>query len=156
MILTWERDKGILRAGPWFMMCTCIVRNELNGRRSPAERPVKTENKDGSPGVPYFPRPFPLGEWTVLAAIPKDDPYLAPFFLSTDAHQLVEEWTAEGTHYGTKTNRIVEDWGYGLHCSTSISTLGCGRITMRKDLLDLVEAFNTAEKGGERMTLSVI
>lgn len=156
MRLVWERDKGILHHDNYVMVVSCIVRNELNGRRGRKDPVVRTENADGSDGVPYFPRPFPPGLWRVTGVLPKDDPYLAPYFISTDAHQLVERWTEVAGHYGESTGEIVEDYGYGLHCSTSISTLGCGRITMRSDLLILRSAIMEALVDKESVELEVV
>jgi hypothetical protein len=137
------------------MQCTCIIRNELNRRRQITEAPVYTENKDGSKGVPYMPRMFPFGVWNIVAVLPKTDPYEAPLFISTDAFQRVDEWTEGQGHYGEKTGTQVEDYGYGLHNSTSLTTLGCGRITKNSDLMALVGVIKEAQARNEPVTLVV-
>jgi hypothetical protein len=119
---------------------TCDVRNELNGRRLLTEKPVYSEQSNGNAGVPYMPRKFPKGVWRILAVLPKTDPYEAPEFISTDAWQEVDEWTIEDSHYGAKTGKKVKDYGYGLHFSTSPTTLGCGKIMRmsERDALSVV------------------
>jgi hypothetical protein len=156
MNLIWHRDLGNLEWEPRLIQCSCVVRNELDGTRRYDEPPVFTENADGSKGVPYMPRKFPLGIWSIVAVLPKDDPYEAPYFISTDATQKVDEWTVEHGHYGVKVGRIVSDYGYGLHHSTSRTTLGCGRIIKTDELLMLIEALEKALAKGEIPKLTVI
>ena len=104
---------------------SCLVRNELNGERGMSEV-VYTENEDGSQGVPYMPRVFPVGTWAVKKANQEfNKPSLGPWFFATDAHQLVDEWEIAKQDDGTwlyvkPTGRQVMDWGYGIHCSYKI------------------------------------
>ena len=161
MEIKWLRDEGNLFFNDHNVDCVCHVRTELNGERLLSSQPVCTENEDGTPGVPYMPRPFPLGKWKVLAVIPKTNPYLAPEFISTDAHQLVDEWTVSlnlkgDVHYVQKSGRQVEDYGYGLHNSTSKTTLGCGRIIDSNARADFTKAIRDAWQNGETVTLEVV
>ena len=155
MTIYWKRKSAALTFGDKTIEVTCNVRNELNGRRRFEEKPVRSENLDGTLGVPYMPRWFPVGKWEVVAIIPKTDPYEAPEFISTDAHQTVHEWTELDDHYGSDTGDEIEDYGYGLHNSTSGTTLGCGRITRSEDRASLVKAIQDAWAIGETVTLVV-
>jgi len=160
MEITWLRDEGKLFFNDHNVDCVCHVRTELNGERLLSSQPVCTENEDGTPGVPYMPRPFPLGKWKVLAVIPETNPYLAPEFISTDAHQLVDEWMTRigrdgNVMYNQKSGVLVDDFGYGLHNSTSQTTLGCGRIASSLDRSALTLAIKKALAAGEAVTLEV-
>jgi hypothetical protein len=155
MQITWARDASILRFGDKTIRVVCAVRNELNGERALGSTPVYSELEDGGTGEPYMPRPFPLGTWNIEAIIPKDNPYEAPEFISTDAHQTVDEWSLKDDHYGEKIGTI-EDYGYGLHNSTSSTTLGCGHIIEVQDREDLVAAIQAAWKDGDTVTLEVV
>jgi len=156
MKLTWARDASTLQYGDKSIRVVCDVRNELNGERLLSEAPVKTEQADGSDGVPYMPRPFPLGEWKVTGILPKTNPYEAPEFISTDSWQFVDEWTEANGHYGAKSGNQVQDFGYGLHNSTSSTTLGCGRIIETQDRADLADAIRSAMDAGETVILEVV
>jgi hypothetical protein len=132
------------------------VRNELNKLRGAGEV-VKTEPEEH----PYYPREFPTGIWTVGAPLPREVPYLSPFFIPTDAWQMVDTWeTAKDsrgvTTYSRKTGKQYRDSGYGLHYSTSGTTLGCIRIGDRADLLWLVAEIERALKAKEKVTLEVV
>jgi hypothetical protein len=140
MVITWKRDEGNATYNGVIVPIVCDVRNEINGRRKLTEPVVYTENEDCTQGMPYMPRLFPKGVWKILAIIPKDDPYEAPFFISTNAHQSVVPWTSDNGHYGRAMADSVEDYGYGLHNSTSETTLGCGRILNYYDLIELINA----------------
>lgn len=155
MIINWQRDSGIMTYRDMFVTCLCSVRNELNKQRALTEACVFTETKNGSKGVAYMPRPFPKGSWTVLTILPKTDPYMAPWFIATDAHQLVDEWTMLNGHYEYNTGFQVEDYGYGLHNSTSSNTLGCGKIVGLASLLDLIKAIRTCHNDNEKVKLVV-
>ena len=160
MTITWKRKSASLTFNGQTIEVICDVRNELNGRRLLSSKPVYSENEDGGDGVPYMPRWFPLGLWEVVSIIDKDDPYMAPEFIATDAHQLIDEWVvgmslSGEAHYIKKSGRKVEDYGYGLHNSTSGTTLGCGRITRSEDRESLVKAIRDAWAAGETVTLVV-
>jgi hypothetical protein len=103
-----------------------------------------------------MPRPFPKGMWIITGILPKDDPYEAPEFISTNAHQPVEEWEEIDGHYGEKTGKVIEDYGYGFHNSTSRTTLGCGRILTVRSRQDFVKEIQAAWKIGEEVFLEVV
>ena len=107
----------------------CFVRNELNGLRQMNEV-VYSENADGSQGVPYMPRPFPVGTWQLFYPHSETDALTAPYFFPTDAWQIVDEWDVAHDINGKlcyvgKTGRQVKDYGYGLHCSSAHESDGC-------------------------------
>jgi len=156
MKLSWARDAGILQYGDNSIKVICAVRNELNGERLLSEPPVYSELEDGGTGEPYMPRPFPKGIWNVLAIIPKENPYEAPEFISTDAHQTVKEWSLDSGHYGAETEDAIEDYGYGFHNSTSSTTLGCGHILSSDDRAALTAAIKEALANGESVILEVV
>ena len=147
-------DRASLAAFGRIIPCACKVRNELipGGRQDV----VHSENADGSTGVPYMPRPFPSGLWTIGKPAPIDPAkdvhlYEWPFFIPTDAHQLVDEWgvTLEDTwHYVQPTGQKVMDWGYGIHFSSSPTTLGCLKILIETDLRWLVDQINGIQAQG--------
>jgi hypothetical protein len=133
MKCVWYRDQGTLNFDGHTIEVTSKVRNELNGKRALGEKPVYTEPPDDGTPVPYMPRPFPIGTWKIVAIIPKVDPYMAPVFISTDAWQMVEQWTEVDGRYGHNTHTPVKDAGYGFHNSVSPTTLGCGKIARIED-----------------------
>lgn len=143
MRIIWKRDDGLAEYNGKIIPITCDVRNELNGRRLLSEKPCYNLEADGKKGPPVMPRPFPKGIWIVVGVFPRKDPYLAPQFISTDAKDLVDEWTEVDGHYGEKTGRQVWSYGYGLHNSRSATTLGCGRIG---GTLDGETEFSTKER----------
>jgi hypothetical protein len=121
--------------------CSCDVRNEINGRRH-ADQVVYT-----IPGKqPYQPRQFPKGIWKIGRPESRTDKYLAPFFIPTDAWREVTVYDVERIdnidRYKNPTLRKEIDRAYGLHYSTSQTTLGCIKIEKESDLLWLVEQIN--------------
>lgn len=104
--------------------------------------------------VPYMPMGFPTGTWKVGNPIVKSNPYLAPYFIPTDAWQMVTEWTLEPDgSYGQPTARKVRDEGYGIHFSTSNTTLGCLKVVNKMDLLMLAKLISECK---EEVTLEVV
>jgi hypothetical protein len=92
--------------------------------------------------VPYKPQGFPVsppGGWKVLEVKPETKQDLAPFFVATDAWQMVEEWllTSDGK-YDKPSGRMVMDNAYGIHFSVFTYTYGCIRVIYRTDLEWLV------------------
>ena len=154
----WSKRKSLLTAGQKLFTVACNVRNELNGFRT-TENPedvVYTLPPDGSKPVPYMPRTFPPGRWKITEVKKKDSPYLAPYFIATNAVQMVEEWSldTDGTYKGP-TGKMVPDSGYGLHFSSSSTTLGCGKVMRLKDLEAMVEIIWTAFKNKEDVFIKV-
>jgi hypothetical protein len=108
-------------------------------------------------GKPYMPKGFPHGLWKVGAPVPKTNPYLAPYYIPTDAWQMVTEWAldADGS-YKAPTSRQVRDAGYGIHFSTSSTTLGCLKIINKSDLLMLTQLIAGKQAKGEPVTFEVV
>jgi hypothetical protein len=87
------------------------------------------------------------------------EPYLYPFFLQTNAHQTVPVYKLEivndkqkiGAPDGTR-----EDWLYGLHYSTSSTTLGCIKIVKEEDLTWLVGQIKAAWKDNAIVRMDVV
>jgi hypothetical protein len=111
---------------------TCFVRNEVNGLRAMNEV-VYSVKSDGSQGPAIMPRTFPVGTWELKMPAPRSNPLLAPYFIPTTAWQVLDEWEVEnrGTAsqpemwYVQKTGRQVQDFAYGIHCSTAHESWGC-------------------------------
>jgi hypothetical protein len=154
MEMVWKRSRAYLLADKMNVACSCVVRNEENGQRKPWEV-VHGERRDGSEGPPYQPRMFPIGRWKITGIFPRGSDYLRPFFIATDAHQQLPVWRVTEGHYLEKTDELFEDWGYGLHCSTSQSTLGCIRIANVALLTRMIDAINEAGARGEESWLTV-
>jgi hypothetical protein len=105
---------------------------------------------------PVMPRPFPFGDWNVYMPLPRHDKYLAPYFIPTSAEQFLPVWALdENGGYDHATAEKVLDLGYGLHFSTSTTTVGCIRIFEEADLLWLVENIKKRLALGEHVKLSV-
>jgi hypothetical protein len=140
--MTWDNRKPYLEFDGMQYKCWSHVRNEINKERP---RPQSHDicisiNKDGTPGVPIMPRPFPCGEWKITGFKEHPDPlenhgYLYPVFIRTNAVNLVPEWRLdENGFYLEPTGRIVEDYYNGLHFSTSWFTQGCIRIATETEV----------------------
>jgi hypothetical protein len=118
---------------------SCAVRNELNGLRR-ADEVVYTCAADRTTDVePYYPRTFPCGTWEIGDVDEvdlRDDPrrYKWPYFIDTNACQLVETWVAKNGIYIKKSGFLTWDYGYGLHHSSSRTTLGCCNILREEDV----------------------
>lgn len=159
--LVSSNGRSLLNAFGKDILTNGSVQNLENGLRKTLA--VFSENEDGSRGVLYSPQVFPNGIWKVgrpQAVDPAKDPdgYEQPFFIPTDAWQLVEEYQEVITDhiwYGPKTGREVKDFGYGLHFSTYAFTLGCIRIIGKDDLLWLVEQINGALDAGDVVRLAI-
>jgi len=136
----------------------CIVRNEVNGwrRKHDPKEVVRAMTHDPYRKPPIIPRPFPFGEWNVYSPRPRRDKYLAPYFIPTDAEQFLPIWALdEDGGYDHATAKKVLDIGYGLHFSTSTTTVGCIRIWEEADLLWLVQHIKEQLSCGEKVRLSV-
>ena len=150
--LTWKRGDANLVA----FHNTIAVSNKFYDvlTQSPASHVVMSTNADGSDGVPYKPEAFPIGVWRVFQGQPRTSIYTAPYFIPTDAHQLVDEWQLdEHGLYKYPTGKQVMDWGYGLHHSAIDYTFGCLKILGIPDVLWLVEALK--ESAGEKIEMEV-
>ena len=100
-----------------------------------------------------MPRIFPCGVWQIYKPLPhpESDPYLYPFFIPTNAWQFVSVWIldSKGAYVKPDGEQSVRDTGYGLHFSSSDTTLGCLRIGNKEDLLYLVGRLNEDISKGE-------
>lgn len=135
------------------------VRNEISQDRLLSSIAVKSENVDGSDGVPYMPRAFPVGEWLVthIVNVPEDNKYLYPLFIGTNAHQTVDEWlTNYDGSYLSKSGRTIEDYGYGMHFSSSDTTLGCIRVEKESDIRTIVALIKPELDAGRPVKFVVI
>ena len=117
--------------------CSCLVRNEVNGWRK--DHQIVNTIPDGKP---YQPRIFPVGKWVIGKPLERRSEHTAPYFIPTDAHQLVWVWEIKNGKYTCKTKELVEDEAYGLHFSSSNTTLGCIKIINLDDLNELVDDIN--------------
>lgn len=149
-ILSWNREKFYLEAYGGYLDCSCDVRNLENGRREKNEI-VRTIPDS----VPYSPQQFPVGVWEIGEIEEKTDPYLAPFFINTDAWQWVLEWEIKDGLYIKRTDKWVKDTEYGIHYSTSPTTLGCLKIIKEADLIWLVEKIRESKDNGETVYIAV-
>lgn len=141
LTLKWKQGTAILTV--WHndtersIPCSCIVRNDVNGWR--LDNQVVTSIPDSEP---YQPRVFPVGQWEIFEPIEKRDKYTAPYFIPTDAFQMLPVWEVKNGRYVRETKKLIRDEGYGLHFSESNTTLGCIKITNLEDLLWLVDEIN--------------
>lgn len=136
----------------------CVVRNELNGRRAKHDpsQIVRAMAHDPYHKPPVMPRPFPEGTWGIYKPRARHDPYLAPYFIPTDAEQILPVWELdENGGYDHATAHMVLDMGYGIHFSTSRTTVGCIRIYEESDLLWLVHVINERLLTGKGVQLIV-
>lgn len=135
----------------WAPNCTAFgvelpMTNDVRNELPAADRPlpdhpnndiVYTEPDDGSDPAPYMPRHFPVGTWeiTAIQEHPPTDNYLYPFYLATDAWQMVDEWLLIDGKYDRPSGRQVRDAGYGAHYpGDSPTTLGCLRVTTEANI----------------------
>ena len=137
MQLTWKRGNPFMFVDNGKDVLKMAVTNNVRKRDLESPEDVVYTIPGGKP---YMPRQFPLGVWKILGVRAKTNPYLAPFYIVTDAWQTVEEWSLddEGT-YLAPTGRMVGDSGYGIHFSTSSTTLGCIKIINKSDLVLLAK-----------------
>ena len=154
--ITWSKSAKSMRIvntikGPWTARVSCVVRNEENGWRKLDEVVYTIPDR-----LPYQPRTFPTGVWKIGRPKRETDPYLAPYFIPTNAAQDVETWelTPEGA-YHQPTGRMVRDSGYGLHFSTSNTTIGCIKIRERGCLIRLVSEIIETLAAGQECTIEV-
>ena len=153
MNLLWKREDGVLLLNGEGILCQSIVRKrELHN----ANEVVKTVPG----GKPYMPVIFPKGKWQVMRPVERTDPYLAPFYIPTNAWQMVQVWALDKDGgYDHPTPDFVRDTAYGLHSSTSRTTLGCGRLGVPGSAVQLLRvkaAIEAAMDRGEIVTLEVV
>ena len=148
--IRWNVDQEYLVAYGNVIPCSCIVRNAINGWRKQAE---VVHTIPG--GLPYQPRRFPTGTWNVSMPQSRNDHYTEPYFIPTDALQILPVWSIDENGYVAQTEQWVKDYGYGLHYSNSTTTLGCIRIHERTHLLNLVKNIIVSIRAGDNVYLTV-
>ena len=132
LVFTWKEI--IIRNGTKVLEkfpATCIVRNEINGKRS-TNQVIYTTPKTGHK-KPYYPRTFPSGifeitqiEWlTDLNDIEK----FGPVKIRTTATREVFTWDLDFYgHYWEPTGMIQKDYAYHIHHTHKYHTThGCIR-----------------------------
>ena len=149
--MKWMQGSTDLEAFGRVIPVSCDVRNEVNRRRLEAQVVYTMPDH-----IPYQPRIFPIGVWEVGTPRPDGDPYKAPFFIPTNAWRMVKAWDTEGGRYTKATDRSIKDSGYGLHFSTSNTTLGCIKILNKNNLLWLVDQINARLSVGEKLLFEVV
>ncbi|MDR1909653.1 MAG: hypothetical protein LBQ35_07050 [Spirochaetaceae bacterium] len=101
---------------------------------------------------PYDPRPFPKGLWRVTGLDWQrekgfDSGTYGPVKIRTDAWQHVNVWELDADgDYLRETEKQVQDLGYWLHYSASVTTLGCIRFARPEDAIGAAEAVAEALK----------
>jgi len=120
---------------------SCIILDHLHGN------PAYPEDKWGKPGiVAYQPQRFPPGIWLIGDPEFQVNPLTAPYFIPTDAHQIVV--CVDGT--------VFDDWGYGAHADALYeTTLGCLHLYSADDAEWLAGEIISAKQAGELIQLVV-
>ena len=166
--MIWVRNQPTMKVidtgrGDKFIRVSCLVRNELNGWRPNPKKLPKTELVHAISAANHethevvMPRPFPSGLWDVAWIEARTNPYQRPFVIMTDAWQFLDVWSVgPDGGYDKPRGYQVADHMYGLHYSTSNTTLGCIKIHNMDDLDDLVERIDDTIKNGETCKLEVV
>jgi len=141
MNITWKQGSSELWYNGIMIPCSCNVRNELNGLRGMHEITRTMPN-----GKPYMPRIFPIGTWKVGMPIPKYSAEMAPYFIPTNAFQVVPIWNTMLGSYTSMSDEMDKDEAYGLHFSEYKNTLGCIKIRNTVDLIELVHVIQDCFK----------
>ena len=142
----------------------CQVRNEIfDDPRD--ERPlhvpkqvVYAETGNRYERIPYMPHRFPEGIWNIGTPRekPPEDEYLWPYYIPTDAWQIVNEWVLDTTGgYSRPTTRFVVDTGYGIHYHPGRTTLGCIHVIKEQDLRNLVLMIFREQRAGHKNIIEV-
>ena len=154
MNIKWNRDAGDLEYQGIHFQVTCKVRNEIDliyvRRKHDPKEVVYAIVNGQKTNLPYMPRKFPKGLCVITGIEASTDPVYAPFKIRTTATQLVETWTLdEKGGYDKPTGKKVLDGGYLLHCSSSSTTHGCGRVESEKQIRKLVALISRELEKGE-------
>lgn len=153
-IIKVNLDTGVLGAFNSTIKVSCVVRNEINKWRPRAGTPDICYSVPDK--KPIMPRQFPKGTWQVGRPDARSTPYLAPFFIPTNACQYLPIWKLDDKGcYVEPMKYTVLDKGYGLHFSTSTSTEGCIKILSQTDLLWLVTQIKNYQAMGDTIELVV-
>ena len=147
-------EKGIMEAFGSTIKISCIVRNELNRWRPRANTPDICFSVPDQ--KPIMPRQFPKGTWQVGKPDARSTPYLAPFFVPTNATQYLPIWKLDSRGYYVEPMKFTTlDKGYGFHYSTSNTTEGCIKILSHTDLLWLVTQIKNYQAMNDTIELVV-
>lgn len=132
LIFTWKEliiqngQTGIAR-----FPSTCIVRNELNGKRLKSQV-LYTTPLQGNP-KPFYPRQFPSGIYLILKIEWLKDPAeikrFGPVKIRTTATREVFTWDLDTNgNYWKPTGKVQTDAGYHIHHTHKYKTThGCIR-----------------------------
>ncbi len=136
--MKWRQGDDWLWAFGRWLPVSCRVRNDRHAGVRAASEIVYTTNRDGSRGVPYMPQMFPVSPpegWPVSMPLARNQPDRAPWYISTDAWQMVDEWIVENGLYVRPAGHGVEDWAYGAHFSIYPWTQGCIKAEIMQDII---------------------
>ena len=159
IIFTWREllvdDDGIIVAR---FPASCVVRNELNGKRSLSDPHdvVKTFPVKG-PRRPYMPRQFPSGIYLITNIERTNDVEFAPYKIKTTATREVFTWTLNknGAYSHAEENTQI-DSQYHIHYTASRTTLGCIRVNKEEDVITLAELLIAYKEEGFGIFLEVL
>ena len=149
-VLKWQKGTPNLYGFDVAIPVSCVVRNELNGWRK-YDQVVYTIPG----GRPYMPRDFPEGRYIVGRPFERKDPYRAPYFIPTNAVREVPVWKVLAGKYLEPTGEYEIDRDYGLHYSSSGTTLGCIKIETLDDAVFLGEQIMHVLDEGHEVALEV-
>jgi hypothetical protein len=149
-IMHWRKGSHELYAFGRVLRVSCNVRNEVNGQRHETEIAYSIPEK-----LPYQPRTFPKGLWSVGMPVQRTSKELAPWFIPTEAWQELPVWDVVEGKYHNATDRKTIDKGYGLHYSEFKTTLGCIKIEIKAELLWLVAEIKSKLASGHKVFLDV-
>lgn len=171
IVLVWK-DYKLLTAFGREIEVTCLVRNEL-GKGNMLRKQGEVVFTMGSKGenLPYMPRQFPRGCCDITKVEQVKNPlsigqnidggpiyYIKGWKIFTNAHQRVQTWATtpgeSGPIYDSPSAIYVDDTGYLLHGSDSITTVGCGRVMT--DLEFLALAIIDHRASGDTVQLEVV
>jgi hypothetical protein len=149
-LITWNRANAYLEAFGAFIPCSCNVRTLQEGTRGKHEIVYSTPGE-----LPYDPRRFPLGKWTVYQPRKRTDPYRAPWYIPTDAWQMVDVWEVQNGFYVQPTDQQTRDEAYGLHFSNGPNTFGCIKILSKDELIWIAEKIFAYLKAEDTVEIEV-
>lgn len=152
----------------WFMGCVSgsmladsVTRNELNERRPLGYAPQVVHAMTGNQydKIPIMPRSFPVGTWDIwgIREKPPENTAMWPFFIATEAFQALPAWDLDILGgYLEPSSKMIVDYGYGIHYSSYMTTLGCIRVVHENELRALVKMLRKEIKKGNKSTIEVV
>jgi hypothetical protein len=120
-----DSDRTFMWAFGKELKTSCIIKSRIN------LPPAYPEHSDGTPGkMAYQPVKFPSGLWIVKTPEATNHPLMAPYFIPTNAHQLVV--CVDGSKF--------DDYGYGIHFDAQFEeTWGCLHLYSADDAIWLAQ-----------------